>query len=57
MAREAFGIEPSDSMGLLLEKGPGLSSNPPASRYALSRHGAGTPAATLPRGSRDASRA
>jgi DNA-binding SARP family transcriptional activator len=37
LLREALGIEPSDSMRLLLEKRPGLSSSPPASRHALSR--------------------
>jgi DNA-binding SARP family transcriptional activator len=56
LLREELGIEPSDSMRLLLEKRGGLSSSPPASQYALSRHGAGSPAATLLRGSRDASR-
>jgi DNA-binding SARP family transcriptional activator len=57
LLREALGIEPSDSIRLLLEKKAGLSSSPAASRYVLSRHGAGTPAATLQRGSRDVSRA
>jgi DNA-binding SARP family transcriptional activator len=57
LLKDELGIEPSDSMRLLLEKRPGLSSSPQASRYAPSRHGTGTPAATLLRGSRDASRA
>jgi DNA-binding SARP family transcriptional activator len=54
LLREELGIEPSESMRLLVEKRPRLSSSPPASRYALSRDGAGAPAATLLRGSLDA---
>jgi DNA-binding SARP family transcriptional activator len=55
LLREELGVEPSDSMRLLLEKRSSLSSSPPTSRHALSRHSTGTPAATLVRGSHDAS--
>jgi DNA-binding SARP family transcriptional activator len=56
LLREELGIEPSDSMRLLLEKRPGLSS-PPAFVHALSRQDAITPAAAVLQSSHDASRA
>lgn len=49
LLREELGVEPSDSMRLLLGKRSGLSSSP-ASLYARSRRGAGIRAATLLRG-------
>jgi DNA-binding SARP family transcriptional activator len=55
LLREELGVEPSDSMRLLLEKRPGLASAP-ASVHALSHQYAMTPAAAVLQGSHDASR-
>lgn len=55
LLRNELGVEPSDSMRLLIERRPGLSSST-ASHYALSRPSRATSAA-VPREARSASRA
>jgi DNA-binding SARP family transcriptional activator len=55
LLKAELGVEPSDSMRLLLEKRPGLSS-PPGPVHALSHRDARTPAAAVLHGSHDASR-